>query len=584
MIRTASARILAALAMGMLLLPGLASANHTALYYTELPDGTRVDPGFGRTTEDDNRLSRTPGVDVLDGLQNRVTQGGATPGSGGLFLDARVAQRISGTNAATNYVFLEGQIGLATGRSNYIMPGPHGSAAWYGWWNDKNLDGVIDDVRGIEGSGADEFVWRGRASGEEIPMVHYVYPVTNNKVTGVNNFNIFGLANQGFSQEFYKDYTDDPTHQAYITTGGTTGDAWSVNGPYDSILVTITQITVANPAPGGNALRYNFNDPDTLIDVDVYEGITPEAETLYMAAMTTVKPTVDEHREGVNNLYFGPVAHTVKNVTGSPGTVVTDAVHEHAEPFHAKEPNTWDDDYGGLAFHGGIGDAIGSYNQYPGYQSGAAHFFLNAEAKFKVVFGNLDNGYAYEPLPSAGTYSHDEQARLVFGVKARMLLWNDVNGDGYVGAVCDPKEFSEWDAARNACRSPEPTGATTGSESIGGLCGITPKDPIRVEPVGGNWPGVIVERKQGDADRISSDPATAFEVHVDAEPILLDWRPCAGNSGTASTSDVIIFPVGNPTIAVRTVMTVTSAAFTDSQGITYPPETITDVDIYHPVL
>ncbi len=574
--------ISAAIVAALLLVPGMATASHNDLYYTEIGSQGRADPGFGRTTEPDSATARTPGTPELDGLESRNSFPGAPPGSGGLFLDARIGHRATATSAGMNMVYTEAFAADITGRSDIIIPGPHATAAWYGWWQDLNGDGVIDDYPEEDGSGDDEFKWRGRASGEEIPMLHYVYPRTQNRVLAMNNIGLFGTAVDTYSKENFEDFTNTD-HRAWIATGGASGGSWSVNGPYDSLLVTMTHVTVANPGLNGPNFGLDFNAPGTLVDVDVYRAVSPEVGDLYVSVMQAAAPTIRDVLD-VPNTAYDEFFYTLNDITetllSDPMTPINDEIY----PRHAKEPNHVLDDYGGHAFFGGVGDTFGSFNVYPGYQAGDPHLFVDAQARTKLAYGNVDNGFQHEPSPSLRDDPHKRQAGVVFGIKAMMLGWVDKNLDGHFGVICDPQDPQEWDAERGTCKYlPYPhEKVESGGESKGGLCGITAKDPIMVRPVDGNWPGVVVLRNQGDYDLIANDVEGSFDVRVDNEPIFLDWWPCG--SSEASTADVILFPAGNPTVTIQTIWTVTSPSWVDRDGIQHPSETVTDVDIYYPIL
>ncbi len=580
------AAVLVAVAM---ITPGFATATHQTTYYTELPTGDRVDGTFGRTSEDDGAIANTPGS-ALHGLSNRVHYAGETIGQGGLFLDSRIASRVSAQNAATYYVYGEGATAPYTGRDDVIFPGYHGVATWYGWWSDIDNDGIISDVHDSAQSVEDEFLWRGRATEEEIPMPYFVYPRTKNRVTAMNNIGIFGLSEPMHSEAGMQDFTDDQDQQIWYAHGNTHGSDWSVAGPYDSLLVSFTFVTAADFTPkSGTPLRLDPSEARGLIDVDNYHALSPDVELLYFGTMQGLKPTVDAVRGVINTGYdSGPLAaiDTLNDVMREPMR----PIHRTLQPPLPKEPNHALDDFNGNAVFGHVGDVAGSYNTYDGYQSGEYRVFLDAQGAMRVSYSNVNNMFFYDPfIVSPDDDPHKRQTGVVFGIKALMAAWQDKNMDGYYGVVCDPEDPAQWDSERGTCTNiPQPTDSiSTGGESGAGLCSVTYKPPAQVLPIGGNWPGAIRVRNQGDVAYAATHavPPESVTVHIDDQPIELEWWPCTSpGTNAAYGSDVIIFPAGNPTIPIMTIVTFASGVWTDRDGIDHPSETVTDVDVYLPYL
>ncbi len=581
-------------AVFILTVPTAALAGPNALYYSG------HDPSWGTTLEDDGAIARTPGQ-PLDGLENRVTFPGATPGDGGRFLDSRVAQG----NGQLN-LYVAQFASDVTSRPDLLFPGPVVAVAWYGEWNDLDGDGAIDDIHDDVGSGADEFVWRGRSSGNDVAMPIYVHPVpkTFPAVVGGNAVRFHGFSDGEYRRDTYDDFTD-AEEQVWINDPAVT---WAITpGLYDaSILVRLTVITAADAIQdSGHPLRYNVDSPDALLDVDLYEALSPEVEGLYTSFTAALNPTVDAFNKVARESYAEAqrmAADVVALTDPFTRALAGDAVENAGmaiRPAFPKEPNHIFDDYGGHALFGGVGDTLGSYNSYDGYQSDV-HFFVDAFGEITIhptVHANtgagpevyvqrdtLDFSYSFA-VPDDGSRPHPRQATAIFGVNADVVAWMDRNGDGFRGAVCDPSDPNEWDAARNTCRNPRTLDGrfdpVSGDGSGASLCRESAKGSVLVLPLDGEWTGAFLVR---DYERYSNVVWNQnWEVLLGSEPVTLEWRPCLSNSSTR-TRDVIVFPAGNPTVTIATSVTMTSGEYVDASGIRRPSETVTDFDVYHPTL
>ncbi len=576
----------------------LASAGPNALYHAG------VDASWGNTLEDDGESVRAPGTD-LDGVANRVTFPGREPGDGGRFLDARVGQRFSQVHLYSGMMAAE-----ITGRPNILLPGPVASAAWYGEWNDLNGDGDIDDIHDDVGSGSDEFVWRGRSSGHDVAMPHYVHPYLNTSIvtpaSGFNGMRVYGL---GDDARFYSTrFTDltDTDEQHWIDEGRS---SWAITpGMVDASLLTEIQFVVAADAiqARGTPLGYDLNDPAAVIDVDRYETLSPEAEGLYASVMTAISPTYQEIRRtlvAIDESFDGTLADVRDAALGAAGDPQTTLATRYAPP-DPREPNHVLDDYGGHAIFGGVGDVAGSWNQYPGYQSGY-HFWVDARARIiwhpviDVDTGpagihvnqgiqGVDLNYGVTPTTATGERPHNRQAPVLFGLTSTYRAWWDTSGDGFLGVMCDPDDPAAWDANRNTCKGSEMWTSSTNAgpgDKGAGLCSISAKDDAIVMPIGGNWPGVIVIR---DHERYSSTiwrtaDGAPPEVLIDASPVTLAWRPCF-DAGSTRGQDLLLFPGGSPTVNILTIVKATSGEWIDEFGIRHAPETVTDVDVYYAML
>ncbi len=581
----------------ILLVPSIAVAGPNALYYAGYDDS------WGRTLEDDGEVARAPGT-ALDGIANKVTFGGATPGDGGRFLDARVAQG----NGQVN-VFAGTLASDTTDHPNTLLPGPVVAVAWYGDWNDLDGDGAIDDIHDDPGDGADEFVWRGRSSETDLAMPLYVHPNPGKFPAGVsgNAVRFRGFTDGSFREDAYTDFTDRD-EQLWFNDPART---WAVTpGIYDGgLLIRMTFVTVAEAIQKkGDPLHYDLSDPNALIDVDVYDSLSPELEALYTSVMASLTPTANEideiRRTG------GPAAEIIDNQVTPVTDPLVDSIRAYQSdgqgeamrtitPAFPKEPNHVFDDYGGNAIFGGVGDTLGSYNSYAGYQSDV-HFFVDAWGEITwhpavhansgagpevwAERGSADASYAFT-TPDDGAYPHGRSTTAIFGVNAEIVAWMDRNGDGFRGAVCNPEDPDEWDASRNTCRSADSVDGrfapTSGDGSGASLCRESAKGTVTVFPLDGDWEGAVLVKDHDHYGNVVWNQD--WQVLLGSEPVSLEWRPCIQNSYTR-TSDVILFPAGNPTVTIATVVTMTSGEYVDADGITHTSETVTDFDVYHPSL
>ncbi len=577
-----SALVLAA----MLVAPALVvQASPNTLYYAGLDDS------WGRTLEDDQAVVHEPGS-ALHGTANKVFFPGTQPGDGGRFLDARVSQSAANTN-----IFAGQLAGDVTGRPDLVFPGSVSATAWYGQWSDKNSDNVIDDVHDSLNDPADEFVWRGLSSGTNLAMALYVTPTTDGWITppGCNCARLYALGDPTNDvTASYKDYTNTD-EQSWLETGSGT---WAVTpGMEDaSLLYTMQHVTLAEAVVvKGAKLKYDLADPGALVDVDRYTGFNPDVENLYRSVMSDVKPEYDSLQDQlleVNSVW-------IANRDAVYAVIFADqpaATERMIIPPFPKEPNHIEDDYNENAVFGGVGDTRGSYNSYEGYQAHPS-FFIDARAVNswhptidvdagpgghinQRLLANTEPRLAHQ-LPALGSAPHERQSPLLFSITASVIAWQDLNGDGYPGRVCDPTDVDAWDAERNTCRAEDRRGSSGGEGGIG-LCSVSEKDPVRVEPLSGNWPGVLLVRDHEQYSSVIWNLNWEAAI-LDDRPLFLNWRPC-GSSGIL-TRDVLVFPTGGLTIPVKTTMTATSGAWVDGHGVTHPAgETVRDVDVYYPAL
>ncbi len=566
----------------VLLLPA-ASANHWVLYYEAGVDHV------ARTQEDDGAVVHAPGT-PLDGRVNRVVHAGARPGDGTLFLDATIGQNIgyrSSVQATTVYTGMF--TGLLLDRPDILLPGDHEISAWYGWWLDADDDHVIFDVHdaacGVSTCTTDEFVWRGRSTGEDaIAVISYNLEVYTDP--------------QDLGHSALTDHTDSVDEQGWSGVTRLTTDDGFIESGHSFVLADA-------PVAVGSSLGYDIDHPGVLYDVDRHESLNADIESLYRSSQENAFALVDgvlsgqDADETVSTLYAG----VIQMQTDARG-----AIERMLYPPDPKEPNTDGDDYGGHAVFGGVGDVIGSYNSYEGY---VQDFHLWADA---LPWSSVCAG-VYAPLPGTSTVvSNGACANVIANIagtnevdpvgavqgthplhgmlypRANVVLWKDVNRDGAVGRGCDP-ESDAFDVERNACTSaPRENhkfwGADSAPEFVEACATATGRGTtFTVSPIGGPWPGVIVIRDVKETTRVAFDGA--WEVRTDAEPIELRWgNACESfNPVNFRSRDAIMFPTAYNTVAIRMVSTFSIDPYTDlERGVEVGFERVVDVDLIPAIL
>ncbi len=578
--------------VALTLLVPLGAASHWTLYYAG------IDESAGRTLEDDHAIVDAGG-DPFDGRENRVVYPGSRPGDGGLFLDSRVM-----TGAPGISLFLADYAGEFTGRRDLMMPGPFDVAAWYGEWNDFNDDGAIQDIADAacpSNCVADEFRWRGAVTGHADVMRFA-------SLKGVNYPNLE-----------MRDHTQQ-------------GDGWrlaSVSGQVEMnaqafIATTHTVTFVGAPALIGSRIGYDLDDARALVDVDRYAAASPDIEALYRATgqpvcsapgVSSVCPALELY-DFVWDQVFGGVA----TAFALAGTTIEESNARDLipsvpdEPYEVvrttspwfKEPNQVDDDYAGRALFGGVGDRLGSFNQFPGYES-EHHLYFDNLARFTPCAGagvSLPAGMispdvrqcrvespwdAVDVDPSSREREHSTGAILSFyGIH---MLWRDRNGDAHTGRVCDV-ESERFDAERNTCsnaaRWPNQMSGVFEDETISVCEDVIASTRVRgfgitVSPVEGAWPAAVLWRDYAETLQIPPDPTT-FTPLSGGDPVTLRWRfECAHGSssyGVMITRDAIMFPLGGTSVPLRVESTVTLEGYRDlARGIDFGFEYVQDVDI-----
>ncbi len=587
-------RALSILLLAAFLAPA-ASAGHWTLYYVG------VDESAGETMEPDGAAIDAP-WHLLHGQTNRVTLPGNVPGDGARFLDARLGVNAGG-NALYPDVFFESLLG----RRDLLLRESDVSA-WYGEWLDVNQDGRIDDLEGAACPSAcpgDEFAWRGAVSS--------------------HSDNVYMTVLVG---EHVKNTQGSPARSFELADGTLTGEGWHAPGPAyaDTAFLTTTQtFTIAGATRAlGGAYRYVLDEPEALWDVDRYVAINPDVESLVLNSASTIwivrqdalTYLIDDvlipTQKSIFDLYDQYGAGNAESNAMALATALQQQVAHAYQPPYPKEPNHIDDDFGGFATFGGVGDADGSFNTYPGYASGFHLYFDNvaytwlcggawAGAPGTPVNTGHEVGCTARTRSRAGedSYNTDPVGANVNGERGsgtvlmfggRHVLWKDVNQDAHIGKVCDP-DSEAFDAERNTCIGQRGRHEImlSNNEYVN-LCDAIRASmrgrgyAITLTPVGANWPGVVIARDFNTPTRGIIE--SGWEVRADALPITLRWNPdCARQSMESKSTDALIFPAGASTIPVRVEAYASIESYRDVEnGIDIAAETVRDVDVLMPVM
>ncbi len=399
-------------------------------------DETAGDRGFV-THENDAAVVVYPGS-PLDGEANRVSPVGATPGDGSLFLDHYLVGQNNRVTSAARSLELYG---------NGLLPGMYAHAVWYGWWTDIDSDGRIDDnhdahcvspetgwatLAAVYGTlsgesresrcAADEFKWRGTASGDQTPMYGWQVPATRT---------------WGFISDYVPAYwpaacevfvvldafsgdAERAAHQAYDCLGpmfspymnrghGAPAAAFgdrtaltefhqgyrSTNGfetlYLDEGFLATVYFVVAADVPFDVNGQIDRTASGVLVDVDVHESLGPDVESLYYS---TAIGTRAAYHATVSAAFapVGPAVEPIEEVVviiddflvdllGDPETTIIEASETNFNVIpgfkmaqsalhtpYPKEPNTAEDAYDFATF-GGSGGLLGEGNDYSAYAS-----------------------------------------------------------------------------------------------------------------------------------------------------------------------------------------------------------------------
>ncbi|MBI4394454.1 MAG: hypothetical protein HY556_11775 [Euryarchaeota archaeon] len=277
--------------------------NDTGAHETKEPDfeTSRVLASFGGPDESQR---------VIDYDHDETGDDGSTRldlGNAALFLDARISQ--APLSPARSYAIDGGfYVSAITGWSaNTLPPGENLLFAWFGWFNDLNLDGRIDDdcmQRPGYVAGADEFVWAGIMEERPHRLVAWILPGNHTAGQMPDPLGSSGpsepidaLPLMGFPGSLSPDLSlDDRSGNQYgVYPQACPADTFQVAGSgfasmyYDSALLSETEIVVAAFPMDGSAvvgldpfapLGYDLGEA-RFIDVDHYEALNPSIADLW---------------------------------------------------------------------------------------------------------------------------------------------------------------------------------------------------------------------------------------------------------------------------------------------------------------
>lgn len=585
------------------------SGSHWATYY-ELDDEY-----VARTLEPDHERVDMGG-NPFHGIENRVSLVGHEPGDGTLFLDARAGTQVG---PATDYtgqgfaaygttVFAGGPGGTYANRPELLLPGPQHVAAWYGEWNDFANPGVIDDLHDSncgDACPADEFRWRGLATGETVPVAMFVVPVSYG-FPFPGNFAAFGKTDRALRTNLL-----DRTELSNPEQGWTGGFTTTMDG---GLLTEITTIVIADATPRTGTIRgFDLEDGSGLVDVDVYESLSGDVETLYLATARLVQDTNPDGFVTTLTAYVRDHTPAIVNETRDDVNEAraSDPYQESSViPPDPKEPSTPFDDFEGRAEFGGIGGRFGPHNSYTGYLD-SYHLYFDAFGREHLCTGFAANvpttsiGTAQRPVCSdleslqavnadllGGSPSDTRKPVLVLTFEAAALLWFDRNADTHIGDVCDTSDPDDFDAERNTCRrAPYPWPHHTGARSLDGeaivLCDEVDAIglPISVVADTGEFGRAYVIRNTHELG--AHAPEVTVESLEGRSSVDLWWQPDCVRFATPQdpfqlrSRDALVFLDEG----ARPGLTVTTHAFLDEYklggtGISIENEAVTDVDVY----
>ncbi len=546
-----------------------------------------VGESYAVSTEDDAQVVGLAASDLY-GVANRVVDIGRVVGDGGRFLDARMGLRLGPRANDPGFdVYGTPLAAEAAGRSDLLVPGPHHVSAWYGYWRDSNDDGRIDDVHDAMGDPTDEFVWRGIGSGD-LGTSLGAYSVGGSTATPEKN--------TWWDRDTMLDRTGHTnTHQEWVGAYDDTYDSPLIASRYTVVVAD------ARPALNG-AFPDDLLDPNALIDVDRYDSLSPDVESMWRSAQASGEEAEDDATALRPEVDTGAIIQMVLGIyTSIDGSAAYSALG-HAQTFinppDGKEPTTHEDDYEGRALYGGVGDAAGSFNSYPGYAD-AFHLYVDNVARIiacagayarvpgtPVAQGANPACVAVEADPLAadgGAGTRASGAYLAFS--GYVALWQDLNGDTHVGRRCNATDDS-FDAERNTCvqprtyspignawphepSSPETEGICDYADVRGGTMTVTPLD--------GAWENAFLVPDYRENTRPVIDGST--RALTGTESVTLRWSEACASRLLIYSRDAILFPTGESAVSLRVETRVGLAGYLDTdRGIDIVRESVRDVD------
>ncbi|HVL47591.1 MAG TPA: hypothetical protein VM889_03450 [Candidatus Thermoplasmatota archaeon] len=282
-----------------------------------------------------------------------------------------------------------------------IVPGASRFLAWYGYWDDKNEDGRIDEFATT--SALNEWTLTPGAK-----LYSYVEPGPRPTLTAKT-----------------RPAATDPDF-TYVDSGPALLRLYKSGSQFlgevlvfldGSLLQTLRVDTVTDPvlAPSGPARPYTPR-PDSLVDIDIYASLAPgPVEALYAA---TAAPLVHEFASPSQGL----CPTNCRGLPWSPGPVASPLVG----PAYA------------LVYERYLQET------HPDSRSSAAgrlHEFREAHrgwADLIALYATPNDPYTPDvatPLPGRGANGLPAMIPGYLGFEVRTGLWRDVTDDGFVGRV-----------------------------------------------------------------------------------------------------------------------------------------------------
>lgn len=297
----------------------------------------------------------------------------------------------------------------------FLLPGPQRFEAWLGTWADHDGDGTIDRVGDVEWS---------PGYGE---VVGYLTPLTP---TSTQPGNTLFMRPGG-----------DPDLRFERGDGG----RYTVAGGFDLLFVdnSMLETTVSevfdSPVASTGTWRTMIPSESSRIDVDLYKAVDPTVEALYREIV--VAPIV-----GAGCDVDHPENSALDFVTGDrcpDGNPVGPAARDALTTLGIDPQDADADSSVGAVFAPVL-------PPYPMEVSGYDHAFESHpyfDLRLQYAVHNAAQDY---PAHLIGAPSHAAsgaaEAPLFAGVYGRLGVWQDANGDGFIGAPqgnerCDPAPY-----------------------------------------------------------------------------------------------------------------------------------------------
>jgi hypothetical protein len=392
---------------------------------------------------------QTGGAAGVPGMSGSKAPGAFTPtkGSQVRFLDNQLhlmpVRAFVDHNAKLRESGASGLLGSVDPRlGTPFVPASAGFTAWYGTWQDKNGNGVVDHS---DNAASNEFQWVGecgpnvghacRIEATSIPLWffpgnHHTFLTPDLPGMTAVCF-VTAAAQQGACTAFIEDIDDydndfqgdpllgpqnsvrpdsildDRTDNALNARHWVMGNGFPAYHYDQSLLVSEVVVAVVNPATGTNG---QLNPASGQFrDVDQYTSWNPQVESLLQS---TAKPAARAQYEFVRDAYL-PINKFVDSVANSAafnlGPVLGPADDATIDPGFGREPNHAGDVFPGASRGACTGNQAstrthwGMCNTYAGHQAGA-HAFADAQL--------IRAGYLIKPSVAGLS------APLVFGPQA----------------------------------------------------------------------------------------------------------------------------------------------------------------------